>query len=202
MVTDGLCPIVTRDGVGTIITLQGRDVLTEGLEFHKMEIRRDEALKGEQWMIRVDAVPTPDRIRNSSIKIYLTSDALLKTPDGWRHPEELKHGNLVKAYFIHCLVCQKLYLPSRPIISTCGEKCLSAAKNAELFIFKPLNQQSVYAALEEKWAYITSSSDKLNVQPGMEVVRVNKIENACSVYCGGVLLSTDSLQAGYNSPTE
>lgn len=200
MVTDCLAPVITPIGVATFVTANGMSCMGRGLKFNPIQSETYATAKESEYF----RVVVRHSFRRSARphRVFITADTVLLTPDGWQtvkylHTNRFKHKSktsesMVWGYKCHCVGCNKLYIPVRPLWSTCGHVCMKVSANENAILIRSLNATTVAQALVEDWIPLEDVTP-VNVQDGVEAVRVNKIENGEDIYVNGILLSCKSL---------
>lgn len=201
MVTDCLAPVVTPVGVATLVTANGMSCMGRGLKFNPVETEAFFTTKEESYY-GVIIRHTFKRVARVH-RVYLTADTMLLVADGWitvkqfhadRYKHKSKHSEaLIWGYKARCMMCKKLYIPVRPLWSTCSFSCMVKAAGDASVVIRSLNQTNVVQALFEDWLPIEDVKP-VDVQEGIEGVRIKKINGGEDIYVNGILLSCNSLQ--------
>lgn len=201
MVTDCLAPVVTPIGVATFVTANGMSCMGRGLKFNPIECETFSTVKKDKYF-RVVIRHTWKRVAREH-RVFITADTLLLTPEGWQtveaiHAAKFKHKSkhaefLVWGYKCHCLNCKKLYIPVRPLWSTCSRMCMAKAAGKQSIVVRSFNALNVSYALLEDWLPVEDIKP-IPMQDDIEGMRVNKIVGGEDIYVNGILLSCKSLQ--------
>lgn len=213
MVTDCLAPIISEPGVGTIVTLGGHSVLTDGLVFRKMEIETFYTNEGDHYKLALNdiGVRTKGSFKDCQLRLFVTHEVALLTPDGWQDVKELrdrypaKVRSLIRVLKTRCMYCGKYYIANRPIQAVCSQKCYYAAAEAQIGVFKSVKKANLPDIIKEDWAELCFII-RSDIPKNIESVRVINLEGGQGVYVNGILISSKSLLnavgSGYNGITE
>lgn len=189
-----------RRGVGTLVTSHDSECLGKDLKFYKTENEIYITQPGDgYWCIRVYNHKL--KYKNERVT-YLSNEAMLLTSDGWQPVNKLHdklnsniYGNhMIWGLKYRCVICNTLYFPVRPIQSICSMECGRHALKNRVLNFKPLHEKSIPNVVVEDWLTITSLSP-VQVPPGVEAVRVTKVEGSDSIFINNLLLSSQTLQS-------
>jgi hypothetical protein len=196
MVTDCLTPVIAEEGVGTIVTLNERKVLGNGLEFNQIQIETFE-LSEPHWDLKV-IYPLSKHHRDVRL-LWLTGDTFLFTADGWLSiPAIAAKVNsyktvYVRGLFCKCIVCQSPFQLKKPVWTVCGKNCVQYSKQNNLLRFRPLNANTVLNCLSEEWIQVGSSWKFTTIPSGIQSVRLKDIVGGDSIYANNILISSKNI---------
>lgn len=203
MITDTIAPIVVPEGVGTISTLSGKDMLTKGLRFAKTVVGVEKRLVNVIYGIKY-----VERPLCFSKTLYLTPDATVYTIDGWKTVEEIAKGfdeddcsipyTKLLGTVNRCILCGDTYYSSRTSFSTCSRKCIVAMGKKNKAYIASINCENVDKALSEQWVFIDRVVTVRYALP-MEVLYLKSVVGASGIYVNNLMVSCrDIIESGYN----
>ena len=192
MISDCLAPLISYEGVGTIVTLNDRAVLCDGLKFCAIGVESFQSESGDQYHIEIQKAKTTGR------SLFVTSDVCMLSPNGWVDLETLNRPSKSKLTPIRvleyqCISCGAWYLPSKPYLTFCSQACLRQNLNTASLRYRNANAKTVADGLiREAW---TESFNIRNsrIECDVEAVEINRIDNATGVYVNGILISSKKL---------
>jgi hypothetical protein len=183
MVTDPLTPVFGEDGVGTIITMNGRALLGQGLEFNPVTTESYISESGEQYKLVV----------GKQRRLYITPETLVFTDKGFKSAKDLHKSNIiskVQCLHVRCIVCHGWYHPIRPIWAYCGMQCSNTGRLK--LARRSINAATIPLCVKEAWADLDLITRVRSVG-GLEFARITKMESGHSIYANNILISSSHL---------
>lgn len=195
MITDCIAPVITEAGVGTIVTLDGRNLLSEGMKFAKTTIQPIITEAGDQYYLKA----SDGKVKYSiTRRLFLTAESAVKTSGGWKLVGDIVVKAKAEAIVIQtlqyvCIVCGKWYIPPKPYATYCSTACFYVNRSDHTKRFRLVNEEMVKLGMvREHWCNLYSLK-RIALDSGVEGVVVTDIEGADGTYVNGLLISNQKL---------